>query len=472
PRLVELEFGRGKLDFDEIETGAVVWRTDDPTLAKRLSAQGSDDAINRESLSLHVSGRVGQPLTVAARSASGVEASAAWPGPLELARKFPLDEELIRSQLGRLGDSPFELGVVTTDLPDAVMAPKSVLNELRRELVAKLIDAREARARAKPFDKQALPRLRAEAAALRASQPSLESDGSANEVSPARLNVLVRSLEQLEAVLAWRATNPAASPEMIYCDFEDVRRYRDAVAAARQVGAPIALATIRVLKTHEDGLMRQIAKCEPDAVLIRNLGALEFFRSEHPHLRRLGDFSLNVANELTAAVLAEGGLERLTPSYDLNWEQLASLLGRTDPRLWEVVIHQHMPMFHMEHCVFAATLSNGKDYRDCGRPCDHHRVELRDHLGSAFPLLPDVGCRNTVFNSAAQSGAEWAPRMIALGVRQFRVELLRHRPEEVAPLLDSYARVVAGLADGRAAWKQLQVVSQLGVTRGTLQVLT
>ena len=28
----------------------------------------------------------------------------------------------------------------------------------------------------------------------------------------------------------------------------------------------------------------------------------------------------------------------------------------------------------MEHCVFCAFLSTGKDYRDCGRPCDTHRV--------------------------------------------------------------------------------------------------
>ena len=60
-------------------------------------------------------------------------------------------------------------------------------------------------------------------------------------------------------------------------------------------------------------------------------------------------------------------------------------------------------MFHMEHCVFAAFLSTGRDHRDCGRPCDRHRVELRDRVGANFPVLPDTGCRNTV----AQSGAEY-----------------------------------------------------------------
>jgi putative protease len=184
----------------------------------------------------------------------------------------------------------------------------------------------------------------------------------------------------------------------------------------------------------------------------------------------IGDFSLNVANELTAHLLAQEGLSRLVPSYDLNWEQLAAMLRRMDPGLLEVVVHQHMPMFHMEHCVFAAMLSNGKDSRDCGRPCDRHKVELRDRTGAAFPLLADTGCRNTIFNSVAQSGAEYIPSMLALGVRHFRVELLRESAVQVAPLLEHYARVINGLEPPRQAWRSLQVLNQLGVTRGTLQL--
>ncbi len=44
----------------------------------------------------------------------------------------------------------------------------------------------------------------------------------------------------------------------------------------------------------------------------------------------------------------------MTPSYDLNWVQLSAMLERFPVEMFEVVIHQHMPMFHMEHCVFGA----------------------------------------------------------------------------------------------------------------------
>jgi putative protease len=104
-----------------------------------------------------------------------------------------------------------------------------------------------------------------------------------------------------------------------------------------------------------------------------------------------------------------------------------------------------------------------------GRPCDRHRVELKDREGPAHPLVADVGCRNTVFNASAQSAAEFVPRMKELGLRHFRVELLRETGDEAIPLLERYARVLQGVEDGSSTWRQLRVLNQLGITRGTLE---
>lgn len=281
----------------------------------------------------------------------------------------------------------------------------------------------------------------------------------------ASLHVLARTLDQLHALLEWQRDQSAA---MVYCDFEDIRHYKDAVAMAHASGTPIALATLRVVKPHEHGLLQQILDAGPNAVLVRNLAAVSFYRELAPQLPQIGDYALNIANELTAGIFVDAGLVRMVPSYDLNWRQLAAMLGRFDPSRFECVIHQHMPMFHMEHCVFAHTLSSGKDYRDCGRPCEKHQVDLRDRVGQPHPLIPDVGCRNTVFNAQAQSAAEYVPRMLDLGIEHFRVELLREKPHEVAPLLDRYADLVAGRSQPKAALQRLRVLNQLGVTRGTL----
>ena len=125
-------------------------------------------------------------------------------------------------------------------------------------------------------------------------------------------------------------------------------------------------------------------------------------------------------------------------------------------------------MFHMEHCVFAAFLSNGKDYTDCGRPCEAHRVELRDRVGQRHPLLADVGCRNTLFRGQAQTGARFFPDLRATGLNRFRVELLRESSAESLKIIDAYQRLLSGQEKGELLWQKLHASSQLGVTEGTL----
>jgi putative protease len=281
----------------------------------------------------------------------------------------------------------------------------------------------------------------------------------------------VRSLEQLDAVLAWQPPDGLPKPAAVYCDFEDLRRYKDAVPRARAVGVPIGVAPVRIWKPGEDGFQALVVRAEPDIVLVRNLASIGYFQEQLPHAKLIGDFSLNVANELTADVLLSAGLERLVPSYDLNWEQFAALVRRSRAEWYEPVVQQHMPMFHNEFCLYASTLSTGKDHTDCGRPCDRHKIELRDRVGAMFPVVADAGCRNTVFNSVAQSAAEYVGRMRDLGLRMFRVDLLRETPEQVGPLLNRYARVIAGVDDGKTTWRELRVLNQLGVTRGTLQMV-
>jgi len=132
------------------------------------------------------------------------------------------------------------------------------------------------------------------------------------------------------------------------------------------------------------------------------------------------------------------------------------------------VIHQRMPMFHMEHCVIAATLSTGHDATDCGRPCDRHRLRLRDRVGMEHPLAADVGCRNTIFNAVAQSASPYVKGFQAKGVRWFRVELMDEDASASSKLVRSYQDLLAGRADPDALWRSLKASSVFGVTRGPL----
>jgi putative protease len=449
---VELLFGRDAINFSAIPIGTTVWKTDDPALKKRLEQSYSQDKpARRIPIRAKLSGLLGETVTLFLQDGERTS-QAVWPGPLETARTRPTSVDDLRDALSRLGDTPFELGDLSVELPANVLIPKSVLNDLRRQAVAELLAKRTATQRHAIVEPNAL-------SVLRSGFPIPHS-----EFRTLNYSVLCRNLDQLDAVLKRR-------PAMVYCDFEDLRRYGEAVSRAKAAGVPVGLATLRILKPGEDGFQSMIVRANPDAVLVRNLASLDYFKAALPRATLIGDYSLNIANELTADYFVREGCERIVPSFDLNWEQFAALLKRFDPSRFEPVVHQHMPMFHMEHCVFAAFLSTGKDHRDCGRPCDVHRVELKDRVGSHFPVHPDTGCRNTVFNSVPQSAAEYLPRMLALGVRTVRIDLLRETADEIGPLLDGYEAILAGRDDGRGTWRNLRAINQLGVTRGTLNLV-
>ena len=179
---------------------------------------------------------------------------------------------------------------------------------------------------------------------------------------------------------------------------------------------------------------------------------------------------MNVTNPLTAEQLIAWGARRITASYDLNRDQLIELTKHTPSHWLEVVIHQHMPMFHMEHCVFCSVLSPGKNKSDCGRPCDRHDVKLRDRVGVEHVLHADIGCRNTLYNGVAQSGAEAVESLLNCGVRNFRIELLRDsEASTTTELVKLYQALLAGRLHGTQVWQQLKAHNRVGVTRGTLE---
>ena len=161
----------------------------------------------------------------------------------------------------------------------------------------------------------------------------------------------------------------------------------------------------------------------------------------------------------------------MTASYDMNREQLLGLVAAAAAGTARGGVHQHMPMFHMEHCVFCAVLSPGTNKTNCGRPCDDHVVKLRDRIGVEHPLTADVGCRNTLYNAVPQSAAprrcrRCSPAACGTSASSFSTRVgRRDRPDDARlPRACSPAGTT-----GREVWTQLQAANRVGVTRGTLE---
>lgn len=449
-----VEFARGGIRWDRIRRGDKIWKTSDPALTAKIRETFAGDRPHRvREIAVRVAAEVGKPLRAEFDDLHGNVVHEELGDALVSANNKPATDAWLREQFARLGGTPYFLGRWQAKISGTPLVPASVANKLRRALVEELNRARENSVHWTLVPEKAVP------AAVASVAPATPNFDEACDLIP-----VVHELAQLDAALAFGA-------KTIYAEFENPRDYRVAATRVHAVpGVEFWAQPPRIFKqaVDEAALLRHVRDCGADGFLVR---AHEHFFAFAAGTRLRGDFSLNVANHIAAEYfLRERGLERVTASYDLNAEQLCALLEAVSaPQKIEVTLHQHMPMFHMEHCVFCTFLSNGKNFRDCGRPCEKHVVRLRDRTGAEHLVRADAGCRNTVFNARAQTGAEFFDELRSRGVRHFRVEFVDESPERVTEILGRYRDLFDGKIGGNELWRELRLVSRLGVTRGTLR---
>jgi putative protease len=364
--------------------------------------------------------------------------------PLESAQNRALTVELLREQMGRLGGTAYELGDVDLTTDGAPFAPVSLLNQMRRQAVVRLA-ALQVKA---PVAEIRIPPLLA----------TLDAAAGPVESGEPQLHLLVRTPAQMDAAIASRP----ASITLDYLDFYGLRPSLDRVKAA---GIEARIASPRVLKPGEERIANFLLSCECP-ILVRPAGLLSALRASAT-ARLDGDFSLNIANAISARMFDLG---RLTPSHDLNGAQVAELARAVGAERIEAIAYQHLPVFHTEHCVFCRFLSTGTSYKDCGRPCEKHTVALRDTGGRAHSVMADVGCRNTVFGAEAQEASAHLDAWLAAGIRHFRLEFVHETPERVGRIAAAFAERLSGRSTGAALQKSLRNLAPEGVTEGSLFV--
>jgi len=375
---LELSFANHAVNFRRIRPGDLLWRTHDPDLDRAVRPFTDPAApVSKQPVTVHAIARENERLHTRWALPSGVSVVVESAATLGIAQNRGLTEETLTEQFSRLGNTPYELSKLSTEITGSVFAPASLLNRMRREAAEKLQELQS-----RPAERLIHP------------TPDLRRSTRTVESASAQLHLLLRHPEQLEAAIT-------ARPNSITLDYLDLYGLRPSVERVKGSGVQVRVASPRILKPGESRIVEFLASLDCP-ILVRTAGIIDTLK-KNASQPLIGDFSLNTANTLTAEAYLELGLARLTPTHDLNAAQIAALAGTIGPERMEAIAYQHLPVFHTEHCVFCRFLSTGTSYRDCGRPCEQHRVALRDSQGRAHPVVADVGCRNTVFGAREET---------------------------------------------------------------------
>lgn len=447
-------------DFDtrRIRPGQRVWRTRDSAQDGEIRLDPRH-ATRTVPVTVAVSGSLGEALRLTLGDPDDHSVAVTSRAALESARGAGLDEDRVRGAIGLFGDTPFRLQDLAVDLPAGLFLPIGEVKALRREAVDRLLELRRRHDRAAGL-----------AASSLLTELLPDATGTPQASSASRLSLLCRTAEQVDAALQLDGIDE------ILVDFLEVHGLKQACEAVRLASRRLIVAAPRIFRPGEDRLLLYLKRLDADGILVRSAGLLQqLLRARaspvDPPIPPIhADFSLNAANVPAAQQLFDVGVERLTPTHDLDARQLAALARALPPdrrdRI-EVVAHQHLPIFHTEHCVFARFLSDGNSYRDCGRPCERHRLHLRDDAGGEHLVLADIGCRNTVFNATAQSALAFVADLRAAGIARFRIELVDEPADQVATIVNAYRDVLQGIGQGRTAARTLaDIVNANGHRQG------
>ncbi|UXR66209.1 DUF3656 domain-containing protein [Bdellovibrio bacteriovorus] len=461
PRRFALEFSRD-IAMDGMFVGARVFYNHDKDLKRDVALSVEDkERKKRLPVSIRAEASLGQPLKVT-YSDSKNTVTACSENICEAARGKGLNSLDLREELFALMGSPFRGEEFACELDSAtpLFIPNKQVKELRQKLVKELTDLR----------------IKNGADAEVAPQDQVMNwiHGKKITATPnpgVKLNLLLRDKEQVEDVAKAIASGElnVDGLNLVILDFEFGLDFEPSLKVLREQGMKVAIATTRILKPNEHRNVKHLLNLNPDAILARNLGAVQYLQANSYTGQILGDFSLNVANHLTAQYLLDKGLSSVCLGYDLNHVQVAELIQAGQAERFEVTAYQYMPSFHMEHCVFAAFLSKGSSFKDCGKPCEKHQVKLKDQFGNWHQIKPDQECRNTMYNSTSQSAARFVKEWESFGLGYIRYEALKERGTELIAKIQGHLDFIKGKKDLDALIKDLGDVESYGLSESHFQ---
>ncbi len=453
--LLELRFGNRAVDFTRIQPGDWVWRTHDVHIDKLAKPFTQANApVAKQPVNVRVIAHEGEPLqlTWSLTKKPQFTVTVQSDDNLTKANSRPVSAEYLHSQLDRLGNTAYALDTVTADIQGEPFIPSSLLNRLRQSAVDQLAT------------------LQTDGTSVVTVNPIHALDTALSNVHRAanapftpQLHVLVRTPEQLEAALS---LDP--KPATITLDYLELYGLRPAVEQIKAAGITPRVASPRVLKPQEQRVVNFLLRLDCE-IVVRSGGLLEALQGRHQY-PLIGDFSLNVANQITADTYFKLGIHRITPTHDLNADQIAQLAASIGDDRFEVIAYHHLPVFHTEHCVFCRFLSTGTSYLDCGHPCEKHKVALRDMQGREHPVMADVGCRNTVFGAEAQVAARHMDQLRYSGIAHFRVEFVHESADTVKRVCGAFQAYFDGRITSYELDARLAKIVPQGTTEGSLFV--
>lgn len=216
-------------------------------------------------------------------------------------------------------------------------------------------------------------------------------------------------------------------------DFAELLDAAQPLPASRLSRAQVVIGMPRITMPAEmgrvNGLLAAIRELQPqpDGIMVTNLGTI--FAARTTGLPLYADYSCNIANARSAALLQSYGAVQAAAPLEFQAKEVLALPARSSLAL-EAVIHGQLPGMVSDHCLPAALLDGATRFQICSGSCRRRRFGLRDATGMVHPLEIDTNCRNHLFMAHELALLPYLRSFYGAGFRSLRLEIAGYGAEE------------------------------------------
>ncbi|OPJ55175.1 DUF3656 domain-containing U32 family peptidase [Alkalithermobacter paradoxus] len=351
---------------------------------------------------------------------------------VEKAIKIPIDDEKIKKQLSKLGNTPYTLENINIQKDDDISIPVSILNEMRRSAIEKLDNKR------KKLNQREDVEIR------------IDEDAKTNKaIRDIKIRIKIKSIDVLKEIIN-------EDIDLIY--YEDSDTLKEAIEICKSKNKNIAYSLPRIVRNDQYKIINKVFDENIENIQVCNIGSINKFKDK---VNMYGDYSLNVFNSNSIKHLKNKGLKAIAISPELNIYEIGEVLKNSQDIDVEGIVYGRIPLMISEYCPLGTLTDN------CNRGCKNKRYGLRDSRGEIFPISKDEFCRGIIYNSKILCVVDELEKIIKSGINVLRLDFTLEEVKEIKDIVKMYTSVVKN--DFEVTKEYLKVYEKLkdkGITNG------
>lgn len=356
--------------------------------------------------------KIGEKMTLAVKSETGVCVSVRGENPVQMAQKRPVTKEDIQKQLGKTGNTPFHFTNISVIMDEDIFIPLKEINELRRNALEQL--KKRLTESNKRLTVSNLQKTKPSKKAAKTKEVSSYCEDITSHTRY-RFRILTVTKEQLAQVvcfaekLSWQEQPcPFISGVGIHFTLlEEPDFLKECLIRLKALHISCHFCMPQVFRRRAaaycDRFLTPEYLADFDGFYCGSLDALGYIRNR---LEAAGlftadkeltaDYSLYTCNHEAASFLKEFQISALTASYELNRYEWNEFLKQHDSAIrTEYLVYGHIPFMQSAGCI-------KKTFDRCNHT--NEMTCLTDRMGKKLPVINFCQiCENTIYNSVPLS---------------------------------------------------------------------